>query len=163
MRLTPLLSKVLLALSHLSRPRTLPRALPALHGRLRPLPLRSMSGIPFLGALFGSSSSSSGDSKMSYPDQRTPDEWRAVLNKGAHSGASSPFPGQVATRRVWPWLTLPRRAVPHPPGKGHGAARVGQVRQALSGGGRLHVRRLPRAALQGDAQVQVWVRVAGLL
>ncbi|KAJ4210571.1 hypothetical protein NW767_000845 [Fusarium falciforme] len=45
----------------------------------RPVPLRSMSGIPFLSALFGSSSSKSSD--MSYPDKRTNDEWRAVLNK----------------------------------------------------------------------------------
>ncbi|KAI5467744.1 putative methionine-R-sulfoxide reductase SelR [Mariannaea sp. PMI_226] len=46
---------------------------------LRPVPLKSMSGIPFLSALFGSSSSKS--STMSYPDQRSDDEWRAVLNK----------------------------------------------------------------------------------
>lgn len=38
-----------------------------------------MSGIPFLSGLFGSSSSKSSD--MSYPDKRTNDEWRAVLNK----------------------------------------------------------------------------------
>ncbi|KAI1437530.1 methionine-R-sulfoxide reductase B2 [Xylaria sp. CBS 124048] len=37
--------------------------------------------MPF-GSFFGSSASrSSADSKMTYPDQRTPDEWRAVLNK----------------------------------------------------------------------------------
>ncbi|PFH58039.1 hypothetical protein XA68_14242 [Ophiocordyceps unilateralis] len=42
--------------------------------------LRSMS---ILGALFGSSasSSSSSSSKMTYPDQRSEDEWRAVLSK----------------------------------------------------------------------------------
>lgn len=39
-----------------------------------------MSRIPFIGALFGSSASNS--SNMSYPDQRSNDEWRAVLNKG---------------------------------------------------------------------------------
>ncbi|KAH6608580.1 transcription repressor [Trichoderma cornu-damae] len=38
-----------------------------------------MSGIPFLSALFGSSSSKPSYS-MSYPDQRTDDEWRAVLS-----------------------------------------------------------------------------------
>lgn len=43
----------------------------------RTIPLRSMS---FLGALFGSSASKQSD--MSYPDKRTNDEWRAVLNKG---------------------------------------------------------------------------------
>ncbi|KAK6222739.1 Peptide methionine sulfoxide reductase B5 [Pestalotiopsis sp. IQ-011] len=42
-----------------------------------PETLRSMPTIPFFGSLFSSSSSS----KMSYPDQRTDDEWRAVLNK----------------------------------------------------------------------------------
>ncbi|KAI2633375.1 methionine-R-sulfoxide reductase B2 [Xylaria nigripes] len=37
-----------------------------------------LGAMPF-GSLFGSRSSS--NSKMTYPDQRTPDEWRAVLNK----------------------------------------------------------------------------------
>ncbi|KAI1416645.1 SelR-domain-containing protein [Hypoxylon sp. FL1857] len=46
---------------------------------LSPSTLRSMPTIPFLGSLFGSSSSQS--SNMSYPDQRTPDEWRAILSK----------------------------------------------------------------------------------
>jgi peptide-methionine (R)-S-oxide reductase len=46
----------------------------------QPLRLRaSMSGIPLIGALFGSSSKSR---EMSYPDQRSKDEWKAVLNKG---------------------------------------------------------------------------------
>ncbi|KAI1118376.1 methionine-R-sulfoxide reductase B2 [Nemania sp. NC0429] len=36
-----------------------------------------LAAMPF-SSLFGSSSSTS---KMTYPDQRTPDEWRAVLNK----------------------------------------------------------------------------------
>ncbi|PHH67915.1 hypothetical protein CDD82_1007 [Ophiocordyceps australis] len=51
--------------------------------RLQPVALRSMARIPILGALFSSSSSSpSSSSKMTtYPDQRTNDEWRAVLNK----------------------------------------------------------------------------------
>ena len=47
--------------------------------RYSPTTLRSMPTIPFLGSLFGSSSSSSNN--MSYPDQRTPDEWRAVLGR----------------------------------------------------------------------------------
>lgn len=42
--------------------------------------LRSMPTIPFLGSLFGSSSSSS--QKMTYPEEKSPDEWRAVLSKG---------------------------------------------------------------------------------
>ncbi|OTA81230.1 hypothetical protein M434DRAFT_401424 [Hypoxylon sp. CO27-5] len=46
---------------------------------LKPSTLKSMPTIPFLGSLFGSGSSQS--NIMSYPDQRTPDEWRAVLTK----------------------------------------------------------------------------------
>ncbi|KAI0899144.1 SelR-domain-containing protein [Annulohypoxylon nitens] len=44
-----------------------------------PSSLKSMPTIPFFGSLFGSSSSQS--SNMSYPDQRSTDEWRAVLSK----------------------------------------------------------------------------------
>lgn len=59
--------------------------------RLRPSPQRitspvlrssivwSMPTIPILGSFFGSSSSSA---KMTYPDQRSDQEWQAVLNKG---------------------------------------------------------------------------------
>lgn len=42
--------------------------------------LRSMPSIPILGSLFGSKAADA--SKMSFPDQRSNDEWRAVLNKG---------------------------------------------------------------------------------
>ncbi|KAI0813049.1 methionine-R-sulfoxide reductase B2 [Xylaria sp. FL0064] len=38
-----------------------------------------LAAMPF-GSLFGSSSSSSGN-KMTYPDERSPDEWRTVLSK----------------------------------------------------------------------------------
>jgi hypothetical protein len=41
-----------------------------------------MPYIPFLGSLFGSSAQAS--EKMSFPDQRTPQEWQAVLNKGMY-------------------------------------------------------------------------------
>jgi len=41
--------------------------------------LKSMPTIPFLGSLFSSSSSTP---KMSYPLQKSDDEWRAVLSKG---------------------------------------------------------------------------------
>ncbi|KAK3682558.1 SelR domain-containing protein [Podospora appendiculata] len=41
----------------------------------------SMPSIPFLGSLFGLSAPSSNMSSSSFPDQRSNDEWRAVLNK----------------------------------------------------------------------------------
>lgn len=41
--------------------------------------LKSMPAIPFLSSFFGTTSSSP---KMSYPVQKTDDEWRAVLSKG---------------------------------------------------------------------------------
>lgn len=44
--------------------------------------LKSMPSIPILGSLFGTKAADS--SKMSFPDQRTDDEWRAVLNKGMY-------------------------------------------------------------------------------
>ncbi|CAF3505153.1 unnamed protein product [Fusarium graminearum] len=76
MRFSPFLSNIIFTFSNITRVR------PPLTSHLayRPnLPLRSMSGIPILGALFGTSSSN--NSKMSYPDKRSNDEWRAVLNK----------------------------------------------------------------------------------
>ncbi|KAF4455535.1 hypothetical protein F53441_2143 [Fusarium austroafricanum] len=75
MRFSPLLSTLFYSFSTITRVRP---PLPS-HLAFRPIPLRSMSGIPFLGALFGTSSKNS--SNMSYPDQRSNDEWRAVLNK----------------------------------------------------------------------------------
>jgi peptide-methionine (R)-S-oxide reductase len=46
---------------------------------IRATAIRSMPTIPFLGSLFNSSSSSN---DMSYPDQRSDQEWQAVLTKG---------------------------------------------------------------------------------
>lgn len=46
--------------------------------------------IPFISSLFGTSSSAS--DKMSYPDKRSDDEWRAVLNKGTSSSRWLPPP-----------------------------------------------------------------------
>ena len=75
MRFSPLITQFLRTTSNITRAR-LP--VPAHLSALRPVvPVRSMS---FLGSLFGSSSNNS--SKMTFPDQRTNDEWRAVLNKG---------------------------------------------------------------------------------
>lgn len=39
-----------------------------------------MPSIPILGSLFGTKAADS--PAMSFPDQRSDDEWRAVLNKG---------------------------------------------------------------------------------
>ncbi|KAI8965095.1 SelR-domain-containing protein [Daldinia sp. FL1419] len=60
---------------------TLARVRPLTRQSLRhnPATLKSMPTIPFIGSLFGTSSSPS--KNMTYPDQRTPDEWRAVLSK----------------------------------------------------------------------------------
>ncbi|KAG5924587.1 hypothetical protein E4U42_004598 [Claviceps africana] len=78
MRLNPLFSAILYTISNFTRSRA-PSATSL--ATVRIIPLRSMSGIPFLGALFGSSVSSSKSSTMTYPDQRSDTEWQAVLNK----------------------------------------------------------------------------------
>ncbi|KAF9876349.1 methionine-r-sulfoxide reductase [Colletotrichum karsti] len=78
MRFSPFFSTIVYTFSNLTRARA-----PQLAAVQQPFvtrPLRaSMPTVPFLGALFGSSSSS--QDKMSYPDKRSDDEWRAVLNK----------------------------------------------------------------------------------
>ncbi|KAG6129166.1 hypothetical protein E4U38_005279 [Claviceps purpurea] len=78
MRFNPLFSAIFSTFSHLTRSRATSATSLA---TVRTVPLRSMSGIPFLGALFGSSSSSPKSSAMTYPDQRSDTEWQAVLNK----------------------------------------------------------------------------------
>lgn len=57
--------------------------------------IRSMPTIPFLSSLFGTSASE----KMSYPDERSPQEWQAVLNKEQfrilrEKGTEAPFSGE---------------------------------------------------------------------
>lgn len=54
------------------------QSIPALSPFNRTLALKSMPTIPFLGSLFSTSSSNN----MSYPVQKTDDEWQAVLSKG---------------------------------------------------------------------------------
>jgi hypothetical protein len=75
MRFVPTLSRFIFSLSSFARVRS---PLRTRQPALQPLRLQSMSGIPFLSALFGSASKPS--SNMTYPDQRTEDEWRAILN-----------------------------------------------------------------------------------
>jgi peptide-methionine (R)-S-oxide reductase len=43
--------------------------------------LKAAPAIPFFGAFF---SSNSNTEAMSYPDQRSDDQWRAVLNPGSY-------------------------------------------------------------------------------
>ncbi|OLN85250.1 hypothetical protein CCHL11_04247 [Colletotrichum chlorophyti] len=85
MRFSPFISTVIYTFSNLARARAPQAAAAASASSLGRTPLvtrqlrASMPSIPFLGALFGSSSST--QDKMSYPDKRSDDEWRAVLNK----------------------------------------------------------------------------------
>ncbi|WQF83820.1 Putative peptide methionine sulfoxide reductase MrsB domain, Mss4-like superfamily [Colletotrichum destructivum] len=79
MRFSPFISTLVFTFSNLTRVRAAQfvRA-QAPYAAARPL-RASMPSIPFLGALFGSSASQR--DTMSYPDKRSADEWRAVLNK----------------------------------------------------------------------------------
>lgn len=76
MRFVHTFSRFIFTLSNFTRVKP-PHQIPH-RALLQPLRLQSMSSIPFLSALFGSSSKPS--SNMSYPDQRTDEEWRAILN-----------------------------------------------------------------------------------
>lgn len=58
--------------------RPLPQHFPARALPVRTTTLTSSGMLPFLSSLLSRNTSSS---TMSFPDQRTPDEWRAVLNK----------------------------------------------------------------------------------
>ncbi|KAG7115477.1 Peptide methionine sulfoxide reductase B2 like protein [Verticillium longisporum] len=76
MRFSPLFSTLIFTVSSFTRVRASSRLTSTLH--VRNTPLRASMPIPFISSFFSSSSPSE---KMSYPDQRTSDEWRAVLNK----------------------------------------------------------------------------------
>lgn len=74
-------SKILFRIFYTFSNLTRPRAPPKFTNRHTTILKSSMSSLPFIGGFFSSSASSN---KMAtpVPDQRTPDEWRAVLNKG---------------------------------------------------------------------------------
>ncbi|ORY61257.1 Mss4-like protein [Pseudomassariella vexata] len=69
----PSLLRTFFTFSAFTRARVTARVDQSLHSNPN---FKSMPSIPFLGSLFGSNSG-----QMSYPDQRSDDEWRAVLNK----------------------------------------------------------------------------------
>ncbi|CAG7920071.1 unnamed protein product [Penicillium olsonii] len=54
----------------------------AKHPRSKAVPktIRAVSTIPFIGAFFSSNRNTDSSATMSYPDQRSDDQWRAVLN-----------------------------------------------------------------------------------
>jgi hypothetical protein len=96
MRFRPLVTSLLYATSNITTRTRIP--VQAHLSALRSIvPVRSMS---FLGSLFGSSSSNS-SSKMSYPDQRTNDEWRAVLNKGEFHAPSPPTSHLISIASIY--------------------------------------------------------------
>lgn len=50
-----------------------------------PKTIRTVSTIPFIGAFFSSNRKTENSSEaMSYPDQRSEDQWRTVLNPGSY-------------------------------------------------------------------------------
>ena len=146
------LFRILLTLSNLSRPAAFqarPRAPNA-----TTTTLKSMPSIPFISALFGTSAPQSSKNTMtSYPDQRTPDEWRAVLS-----------PSKITPLLIKCIKLTPKNSsIPHPPRKGHRTPRQRHLRQARAQRRGVHVRGVRRAAVHGAAQVLVRVRLAGLL
>jgi hypothetical protein len=118
--------------------------------------LKAAPAIPILGSLFSSSAKaeSPDDPKMSYPHQRSESEWQAVLSPGWH--LLLPISSYYASNAT-------RRAIPRPARKRHRTTLHRRIRHPLPVPGNLHLHRLQRAVIQGLAQVQVRLRLAGVL
>lgn len=128
-------------------------------GRL-PLPvsgatvLKAAPTIPFIGSLFNSSAKAESSDDMSYPDQRSDDEWRAVLSPG--SLLPPLLLGMSLTANA-------NRTIPHPPRKRNRTPLYRRLRCPLPVKRRLHLRGLRRALIQSQPQVQVRLRLARVL
>lgn len=117
--------------------------------------LRAAPSIPFFGAFFSSSSKGEESGNMSYPDQRSEDQWKAVLSPGTyidHSGLSQPATNLRGNR-----------AIPHPPRERNRTARHRRVRFSLPVARCIQLCGLRRSALHGKPQIQVRMRLACVL
>ena len=133
------------------------RILPASQRALAPLTrgtvIKSMPTIPFLSSFFSTSSSSN---NMSFPLQKSDNEWQAVLNPGM------PF---LAYHILAPdfILTETPRAVSHPPPERHRSPLHWGLRQAHALFRCVYMRSLRCTSVQSNPQVQVRLRMASVL
>ena len=79
-------------LARASRSRIFPLLSQSGRIRDRHLVVKSMPTIPFLASLFSSSSATASAEKMSFPVEKSKEEWQAVLNKGSFFFLIFPFP-----------------------------------------------------------------------
>ena len=112
--------------------------------------LRSMPTLPFLGTLFSSSASSR---NMTYPVEKSDNEWQAVLNKGK----------QICSSLENIPLTPFFRTISCFARKGDRSPLHRHLRQAHAQHRHLHLRWLRSASLQGNAQIQIRLWLACLL
>jgi hypothetical protein len=103
--------------------------------------IKSMPTIPFLSSLFSTSSKPN----MSYPLQKSDDEWRAVLSKGT----SLP----VLTTLQNPECSNLLRAISCPPSTRHRSSWLRRVRQAYAIYRSLHLCRLQCSSLYSEPKV----------
>lgn len=109
--------------------------------------LMSASFFSFLGSLF--SSSTSAENNMTYPDQRTDEEWRAVLSPGIYDLSRTWRKKSMLTELAF------IRTIPNHPSKRHRTPRLRQIRFTLPLHRRLQLRCLRCTALQGRHQIQI--------